>query len=307
MIIGKYNIPVGSGSRPSAGATAVSGGGGVTVDLTPITDKVATLEAEVSQLRLQLTKLQTAMAGLDSKFLSKLGDRSEYAYALGSLYTDFIQSNMFDDGVGFRVSGSATATVDDKYNLVIKDVGWASIPFNTVQQSTASIVDSNTDEATAQLVTQDISIGATSAAGYLLVDCGADLTNERCFTVISKRVLYTVRTTIGQQSWIDRDIEAETDSNGNFILFFEAADNITVTIKFLYTYAFRQVGDITSGTYRLYIRGTDYANNQTDCFAASLKSATLNASGLTVLNGNNGKRFTSSGVQTTTDWGNTWT
>ena len=82
---------------------------------------------------------------------------------------------------------------------------------------------------------------------------------------------------------------------------------MSVSIWFDYTYAFSQYGNITSGTYRLYIRGTDPTNNQTDMFAASTKVATLNASGITVMNGNVGARITSSGVQRTTDGGNTWT
>jgi hypothetical protein len=37
-----------------------------------------------------------------------------------------------------------------------------------------------------------------------------------------------------------------------------------------------------------------------------MKSATLNASGIVVMNGDNGARITSSGVQTTSDGGTTW-
>lgn len=305
MNIGKYDVAAGSGTKASAGSSAVAGST-PTVDLTPLTDKVAALEAEVSQLRLQLGKVNAVLAALDGKFLSKFGDRSDYAYYLGALYTDFLQSEMFDNGVGFRLSGNATATVDDKYNLIVKDVGWARVVFNTVQQDTASVVDHNTDEATAQLNASNISIGATSAAGYLLVDCGADLTNERCFTAISKVVEYQVRVTQGGQTFVQPYKEADTDSNGNYILCFERADNITVSIRFYYTYAFRQYGEITSGTYRLYIQGTDPSNNRTDCFAASLKSATLNASGVTVMDGDDGARITSSGVQVTHDGGTTW-
>jgi hypothetical protein len=144
------------------------------------------------------------------------------------------------------------------------------------------------------------------ASGYVLIDCGAELTNERCFTTISKRVTYKVTRTIGGQSFVSQNIEAETDSNGNFILFFDKADAVTFTIRFTYTYVFRR-NDLTVGAYRLYIRGTDPSNNQTDCFGASVKTVTLNASGLTVLNGLIGKRITSNGVQTTSDGGTTWT
>jgi hypothetical protein len=110
----------------------------------------------------------------------------------------------------------------------------------------------------------------------------------------------------GQQIDVLPYAEAEQDANGNFILLFTKADNVTVSIRFTLTYAFRQFGDITSGTYRLYIRGTDPTNNRTDCFAASVKTATLNASGLTIINGNNGTRLTSAGVQHSTDGGTTW-
>lgn len=308
MIIAKYDRPTGSGAKASVGSTAVAGGGAsASVDLGPLNEKVAALETKVSQLELQLSKIQGVLAGLDGRFLSRLGDRSEYSYAFGALYTDFIQSELYNNGVGFRVSGSPTATVEDKYNLIIKDVGWGTVPFNTVQQASASYVDNDTDEATGELVMSYTSIGATNAAGYLLIDCGATLTNERCFTEIAKSVVYQVRTTIGNQSFVTEPMEADTDSNGNFILYFTEGNNVSIRAWFTYTYAFHKYGNLTSGTYRLYIRGTDYANNQTDCFAASLKSATLNASGLTVMNGNLGKRFTSSGVQTTTDGGNTWT
>jgi hypothetical protein len=64
---------------------------------------------------------------------------------------------------------------------------------------------------------------------------------------------------------------------------------------------------MTSGTYRLYIRGTDPANNRTDIFAAATKVVTLNASGLTVMQGDNGARITCDGVQTTVNGGTTWT
>lgn len=306
MIIGKYNISKGHGSSTRVGSTAVAGSS-AGVDLTPITDKVAALESEVSQLKLQLAKAQAVLAGLDGRFLSRLGDRSEYSYILGALYTDFIQSELYDSGVGFRISGSPTAAVDDKYNIIVKDVGWASVAFNAVQQSDAAYVDHDSDEATAQLNAANISIGATNANGYILVDCGATLTNERCFTEISRRVEYQVRHTIGQQIFVDDYKEAETDSNGNFILYFEKADNVSISIRFTWTYAFTHYGNITSGTYRLYIQGTDPTNSKTDCFAASMKSATLNASGVTVMEGDNGIRITRNGVQTTADGGTTWT
>jgi hypothetical protein len=132
------------------------------------------------------------------------------------------------------------------------------------------------------------------------------MTNERLFTVISKSVEYSVKTRIGDQIDISGFTEAETDSNGYFILHFPNADEVSFTIRFKFAYAFRKFADLTSGTYRLYIRGTDAANNRTDCFAASSKTATLNASGVTVVNGNNGYRITSNGVQHTTDGGTTW-
>ena len=306
MIIGKYNISKGSATKRSPGSSAVAGSGS-TVDLTPITDKVAALEAKVSQLELQLGKVNTILQGLDGRFLSKLGDRSDYSYHLGALYSDFLQSEMFANGVGFRMSGNATASVDDKYNLIIKDVGFGSVTWNTVQQDSASYVDHNTDEATAQLNVSNVSIGATSAEGFLLLDCGATLTNERCFTEIAKTVEYSVKSTKNHQIFIEPYKEAETDSSGNFIICFENADDISISIRFTYTYAFRQVADITSGTYRLYIQGTDPSNNKTDCFAAAAKSATLNASGVTVMEGMNGTRITRGGVQHTTDGGTTWT
>lgn len=308
MIIAKYDRPTGSGAKASVGSTAVAGGGAsASVDLGPLNEKVAALETKVSQLELQLSKIQGVLAGLDGRFLSRLGDRSEYSYAFGALYTDFIQSELYNNGVGFRVSGSPTATVEDKYNLIIKDVGWGTVPFNTVQQASASYVDHNTDEATDQLVMSYTSIGAANAAGYLLLDCGAELTNERCFTEIAKNVSYSVRLTVGGQSYVNPWRDAETDGNGRFILYFETADNVSISIRFKYTYAFRQYGNITSGTYRLYIRGTDPDNNRTDCYAAATKITTVNAGGVTVMTDNNGARLTSSGVQTTTDGGNTWT
>lgn len=308
MIIGKYNISKGSGSNASTGSTAVAGGGGAgaNIDLTPITDKVAALETRVSQLETQLIKVNAVLSGLDSRFLSKFGDRSEYAYYLGALYTDFIQSEMYNNGVGFRLSGNATAAVDEKYKFIIKDVGWASVPFSTIQQSEITIVDTDTDEETAQMNANGISIGATAAAGYILLDFGADLTHERCFTEISKRVEYSVEHTVGDRINVTGFTDAEADSNGHYILHFQKADAVRITIRFRYTYAFRKYGDVTSGTYRLYIRGTDPSHNLTDCFAAASKSATLSAGGLTVLEGTNGARITSAGVQMTTDGGTTW-
>lgn len=308
MQIAKYNRPTGSGTKASVGSTAVAGGGAsASVDLGPLNMKVAALESKVSQLELQLGRVNAVLAGLDGRFLSKMGDRSDYAYALGALYTDFIKSEMYDDGVGFRISGSPTATVEDKYNVIVKDVGWSSVAFNTINQSEASYVDADTDEATAQLTAMNITIGAANTTGYLLIDCGAELTNERCFTEIAKRVRYVTKRTKGYQIITDPIREADTDGNGNFIIRFLDADSVSVSIWFDYTYAFSQYGNITSGTYRLYIRGTDPTNNQTDMFAASTKVATLNASGITVMNGNVGARITSSGVQRTTDGGTTWT
>lgn len=309
MIIAKYNIAPGSGSNASAGNTAVAGGGGggSNVDLTPITDKLAALEAKVSTLELQLSRAQATIAGLDSRFLSKLGDRTNASYFLGALYTDFIQSEMFGNGVGFRISGNPTATVDDKYNLIIRDVGWGTVAFTKKQQDEVTVVDTDTDEATAQFNALNVSIGATNAAGYMLLDCGATLTNERCFTVISKSVEYNAQHTIGGQIFVTEYKEADVDSNGNFILTFQKADNVKFKIRFRYTYAFHKTGTLTSGTYRLYIQGTDPGNNTTDCFAASTKVTTINASGITVMNGNNGKRLTASGIQTTADGGTTWT
>lgn len=305
MIIGKYDVAAGSGTKTNTGSTAVAGSGS-NVDLAPITEKVAALETKVSQLELQLSKVLSVLAGLDGRFLSRLGDRSEYSYAFGALYTDFIQSELYGNGVGFRVSGSPTATVEDKYNLIIKDVGWGTVPFNTVQAS-ASYVDHNTDEATDQLVMSYTSIGAANAVGYLLLDCGAELTNERCFTEIAKSVSYSVRLTVGGQTYVNPWRDAETDGNGRFILYFENADNVSISVNFKYTYSFRQYGNITSGTYRMYIRGTDPDNSRTDCYAAAMKSTTVNAGGVTVMTDNNGARLTSSGVQKTTDGGNTWT
>lgn len=308
MNIAKFNIAPGSGSNASVGSTAVAGGGGsgYSVDLTPLTEKIAALESKVSQMELLLSGVRSILSGLDGRFLSRLGDRSDYSYHLGALYSDFLQSEMFGNGVGFRLSGNATATVDDKYNLIIKDVGWASIAFNTVLQNDATMVDSNTDEATAQLTTSFISIGQTIADGYMLVDCGAILTNERCFTEVAKIVEYSVRFSIGQQSWTEPYKEAEADSNGNYILYFQHADSVSIAIRFKYTYSFRQYGDTTSGTYRLYIQGTDPEDNQTDCFAASSKTTTVNASGVTVMEGDNGARITKNGVQITHNGGTTW-
>jgi len=310
MIIGKYNIAPGSGSNASKGSTSVAGGGGVgaSVDLTPLTDKIAVLEQKVSSLETQLSRVQSVLAGLDGRFLSKLGDRSEYSYALGALYTDFIQSELYTRGVGFRISGSPTAAVEDKYNLIVKDVGLTTVTWSTVQDADVTIVNTNTDEATAQLNTSSyVSIGAPATSGYLLLDCGATLTNERCFTTIAKKVIYSTRRIINNKLIITPYEEAETDSNGNFIIHFEAGgDSIGVSIHFTYTYSFRKYGNVTSGTYRLYIRGTDPSNNQTECFAAAVKSATLNASGVTVMQGLKGARITCDGVQTTNDGGTTW-
>lgn len=306
MIIAKYNVPTGSGSSSSVGTTAVAGGGS-NVDITPLTEKVAALEAKVSQLEQQLSRVQSTLSGLDARFLSKLGDRSEYTYALGAVYTDHVQSEMYDNGVGYRVSGNPTAAVEDKYNFIIKDVGWGYVTWNTVLQSEATVVDTNTNEAEGQFTVTDVSIGATTTSGYMLLDCGATLTNERCFTVLSQNVEYRVRFRIGNQYFLTEYMDADTDSNGNYILFFQRADNVSFTIRFTWTYAFEKFGDMTMGSYRLYIKGTDAANNRTDCFAASIKAATLNASGVTVMNGDNGYRITSNGVQHTTDGGTTWT
>lgn len=305
MIIAKYDIPTGSATKPNTGTTAVAGGGS-SVDLGPINEKIAALEAKVSQLELQLSKVNSVLSGLDGRFLSKLGDRSEYAYALGSVYTDFIQSEMYDDGVGYRISGSPTAAVDDKYNLIVKDVGWGSIPFTAIQQDTATEVTSNTDSATDTLIT-NFSIGSTTTAGYILLDCGAILTSERCFTIISESVTYYTRERTGTVTNQTPAKDAERDGYGNYILHFGKADNVTIYVTYTFTYAFRKRGDITSGTYRLYIRGTDPVNNETDCFAASTKSTRVNASGVTVMDGQNGKRITATGLETTTDGGATWT
>lgn len=312
MIIGKYDIAPGSGSNASKGSTSVAGGGGAgaSVDLTPLTDKIAVLEQKVSSLEAQLSRVQSVLSGLDGRFLSKLGDRSEYSYALGALYTDFIQSELYTRGVGFRVSGSATAAVEDKYNLIVKDVGLTTVTWNTIQDDEMTIVTANTDEATAQLNTSSyVSIGAPATSGYLLLDCGAQLTNERCFTTIAKKVMYSTRRRINNDWIITPYEEAETDSNGNFIIHFSAAsaESVGVSIRFSYIYSFRKYGNINSGSYRLYIRGTDPANNQTECFAAAVKSATLNASGVTVMQGLKGARITCDGVQTTNDGGTTWT
>ena len=306
MKIGKYDISSGSGTKPNTGTTAVAGSV-PTIDLTPLTDKVAALENEVSNLKLALSRMSTALNGLDAKYLSKFGDSSIYTYMLGAVYTDYIQSEMYDNGVGYRISGNPTATVDDKYNLVIRDVGWGTVGWNTVQQSEVTYVDENTDEATDQLIATNVSIGATNADGYMLLDCGATLTNERYFTVISKSVTYRVQATIGQQIHISDTMEAGTDNNGNFILFFSKADNIRFTITFRFTYAFRKANQYASGTYRLYIRGTDPSNNRTDCFGAADKTTKINASGFSVMQGDNGYRITSAGLEVTTDGGTTWT
>lgn len=308
MIIGKYNIAKGASSNARTGSTAVAGGGtaGTSVDITPLTNKIAALESRVSQLENQLTRANALLSGLDARFLSRLGDRSVYSYAFGALHTDHLSSEMFDNGAGFELSGNATDTVENKYNLVIKDVGWALVAFSTVMQSEATVVDTNTDSATAQLNATNINIGATSAAGYLLVDCGAQLTNERCFTMIGISVRYAVTSRIGNQHFVSDYMDAGEDGNGHYILSFPRADEVTISIRLRYTYAFSRYGDMTSGTYRLYVRGTDPSNNRTDCFAAASKSATVNASGFTVMSGNNGMRLTSSGMQTTTDGGETW-
>ena len=308
MIIAKYNIAPGSGSNATVGSTAVAGGSGsgYSVDLTPITDKLAALETEVSQLRNQLNKANAALAALDGKYLSKYGDRSEYTYALGAVYTEFLQSELFGNGVGYRISGNPTATVEDKYNLIVKDVGWGYAPWTTVQDSTVTVVNTPTDEDTAQLNAVNVSIGATNATGFLLLDCGAQLTNERCFTLISKSVQYSVKVMRNGQQYITDFVEAETDSNGNFILYFQKGENVSFNIRFKYTYSFKKYGNITSGTYRLYIRGTDPSNNRTGCFAATTKTTTVNASGVTVMQGTDGARITSAGVQVTHDGGNTW-
>jgi hypothetical protein len=309
MNIAKYNIAPGSGSNARTGSTAVAGGGaaGAGVDITPLTNKIAALESRIINLERQLERANTLLAGLDQRFLSKLGDRSIYSYFLGTVYTDGVQSEMYDNGVGYRIAGNATAQTENKYNLIMRDVGWARIPFSTVTQSDVTYVNNNTDEDTAQLNALNISIGATQANGYLLVDCGVELTHDRCFTPIAKRVEYSTKVTIGQSVYIDEYREAEVDGNGNFIIMFQKADNITISIKYYYTYAFRKAGEVTWGTYRLYIRGTDPSNNQTDCFAAASKAATVNASGITVMDGNNGIRLTSGGIQTTADGGSTWT
>ena len=308
MIIAKYNIAPGSGSNATVGSTAVAGGSGsgYSVDLTPITDKLAALETEVSQLRNQLNKANAALAALDGKYLSKYGDRSEYTYALGAVYTEFLQSELYDNGIGYRISGNPTATVEDKYNLIVKDVGWGYAPWTTVQDSTVTVVNTPTDEDTAQLNAVNVSIGATNATGFLLLDCGAQLTNERCFTLISKSVQYSVKVMRNGQQYITDFVEAETDSNGNFILYFQKGENVSFNIRFKYTYSFKKYGNITSGTYRLYIRGTDPSNNRTGCFAATTKTTTVNASGVTVMQGTDGARITSAGVQVTHDGGNTW-
>lgn len=308
MIIAKYNIAPGSGSNATVGSTAVAGGSGsgYSVDLTPITEKVAALETEVSQLRNQLNKVNAALAALDGKYLSKYGDRSEYTYALGAVYTEFLQSELYDNGVGYRISGNPTSTVEDKYNLIVKDVGWGYAPWTTVQDSTVTVVNTPTDEDTAQLNAVNVSIGATNATGFMLLDCGAQLTNERCFTMISKSVQYSVKVMRNGQQYITDFVEAETDSNGNFILYFQKGENVSFNIRFKYTYSFKKYGNITSGTYRLYIRGTDPSNSRTGCFAATTKTTTVNASGVTVMQGTDGARITSAGVQVTHDGGNTW-
>ena len=299
MIIAKYDRAAGTGMKTTVGSTAVAGGGS-TVDLTPLTEKVASLESEVSQLRVQLARAEATLAGLDARFLSKFGDVSDGTYQLGAVYTDYIQSERYDDGVGFRVSGSATAAVEDKYNFIIKDVGWGRIPFTTITQNDMTVVTTNTDEDSDSL-SSSFSIGETNAAGYVLLDFGAELTHERCFTTISKRVRYQVQHTQGDRINITDIRDADTDSNGYFILKFSKADNVTITVWFTWTYAFAKYGDVTSGTYRLYIRGTDYTNSRTDCFATTTKTTTVNSKGT------DGARITSAGVQVTYDGGTTWT
>lgn len=304
MNIAKYDIPQSRGNSASTGTTAVAGATAGT-DIGPITEKVAELEAELSQLRLQLTRVTSVLSGLDTRFLSKLGDRSDYSYTLGALYSDFIQSSEFQNGVGFRLSGNATAAVDEKYNLVFKDVGWSSVAYATTWGS-AVMVDSDTDEATAQLSASRASIGPSYANGFILIEAGAELTNDRCFTPIATKVEYSLQLRVGQQIDVVPYVEASQDSNGRFIIRFYEADDVSIAIKLYYTFAFRKYGDMTSGTYRLYIRGTDYANGQTDCFATFTKVTTVNADGITVMNNQIGVKVSSDGIKRTTDGGSTW-
>ena len=112
-------------------------------------------------------------------------------------------------------------------------------------------------------------------AGYLLVDCGATLTSERCFTVVAKAVEYDLSVRNGNVIQVVTNVEAQTDGAGRFIIYFDKADRVDITIRFTFVYAFRHVGTTTSGTYRLYIRGTDYANSKTDCYGTASKVADL--------------------------------
>jgi len=308
MIIAKYNRAKGGGDSNVYGATAVSGGiGGTTLDITPLTEKLAVLESTVSKLQQGLAKVQNTVMGLDGKYLSKLGDNSEGSYTLGAVYTAFLQGGLFDNGVGFRISGNDTAAVEEKYKMIIRDVGWGVVPFTTVNEAETTIVNQATDEDTAHLNVASVSIGAAASAGYILLDCGAQLTNERCFSTIAKRVEYQATVTRGNQIFVGERTEAEVDGNGRFILHFQRGDDVSLAIHYSFTYSFRPVGDVTSGTYRLYIRGTDYAHSRTDCFAAAANTGTLSAGAVTIISGNNGARLTSTGVQRTTDGGNTWT
>lgn len=305
MIIRKFNKAKGNSTKAIVGSTAVAGGG-YTVDLTPITNKIADIESQTSGMQNAIAKCQAAIAALPERFLSRLGDQTDYSYWLGALYSDFLQSGRFDNGVGYRLSGSDTATTEDKYTFAIKDVGWSQIAFTTVNQSTAQSVTSDTDEASDTL-TASVTLNNTAVAGYLLVDCGATLTSERCFTIVARSVEYDISVRTGNIIQVATNVEAQTDGAGRFIIYFDKADRVDITIHFTFVYAFRHVGTTTSGTYRLYIRGTDYANSKTDCYGTASKVATVTASGFTVMSGDDGYRITSDGLEVTDDGGDTWT
>lgn len=303
MIIKKYNTN--RGSTASSGTSTIITGGGASVDLTPITEKISALETRCAILERYVSSLQSAMSQLGDKYLSKNGDVSEGSYTLGAVYTNFLQSRGFDNGIGVRLSGDDASAVDNKYNFIVKDLGVGQVNWATIE-STPVIVDTPTTSGTD---TFEATYTLTNIAhdGYLIFDCGYELTHSHCFNASIESVKYDITTEVGMAIYNNRNMEAYDESTGRYIVRITACDSATIKVKVKFAYAFSVVGDTTTGTYRIYVRGTDAVNETTDCFAGALKQTTTNASGVVVMNGTTGIKLAADGIYSTTDGGNTWT
>lgn len=310
MTIAKYNTSKGSNTYKTTVNNYV---GGVSVDTSGLEAQIAANTSSISQNRVNIYNLQNVINDIPNKYLKRTGDNSDYSYRFGTVYTDYLQSQNYNSGRGFKLVGSADSTANDKYFFKMIDLGNGYINFTTTTSDETEIVSYTTYKKMILNKNNAFTITNSVSGASVIVQAGYNLTHSHNFTIISEKLQYkyyqsmSLQMTVPPSDTSDDYVwtDAEEVSNGWQIPITSDGRQTTYVLRYIVEYSYSD--KTMTGAISLFIQGTDPNNNQTLFYGGSSRYTEMTSTYVQCISGSSGCKMTSDGIYKSSDGGENWT